>query len=42
MALLALRPLCDHDAVVKLLGEDFSPFQLIFFSTLFSFPLAMG
>jgi drug/metabolite transporter (DMT)-like permease len=42
LSLLAFGIYATHDAVVKLLGEDFSPFQLIFFSTLFSFPLAMG
>jgi drug/metabolite transporter (DMT)-like permease len=42
LALLAFALYATHDAVVKLLGASFSPFQLIFFSTLFSFPLAMG
>jgi drug/metabolite transporter (DMT)-like permease len=40
LSLLAFGIYATHDAVVKLLGGDFSPFQLIFFSTLFSFPLA--
>jgi drug/metabolite transporter (DMT)-like permease len=30
-----------HDALVKLLGGHYAPAQLIFFSVLFSFPLAM-
>jgi drug/metabolite transporter (DMT)-like permease len=42
LSLLAFGIYATHDAVVKLLGEDYAPFQLIFFSTLFSFPLAMG
>jgi drug/metabolite transporter (DMT)-like permease len=42
LSLLAFGIYATHDVVVKILGEDFSPFQLIFFSTLFSFPLAMG
>ena len=42
LSLLAFALYATHDAVVKLLGEDYSPFQLIFYSTLFSFPLAMG
>ncbi|MBP1807236.1 DMT family transporter [Rubellimicrobium aerolatum] len=42
LALLAFGIYATSDAVVKLLGEDYSPFQLVFFSTLFSFPLAMG
>ncbi len=29
-----------HDVVIKFLGEDYSPFQILFFSVLFSFPLA--
>ncbi len=41
LSLLAFALYATHDAVVKLLGEDYSPFQLIFFSTLFAFPLAM-
>ena len=42
LALLAFGIYATSDALVKHLGEDYSPFQLIFFSTLFSFPLAMG
>jgi drug/metabolite transporter (DMT)-like permease len=42
LSLLAFALYATGDALVKLLGEDYAPFQLIFFSTLFSFPLAMG
>ncbi len=28
-----------HDVVVKFLGADYSPFQIVFFSTLFGFPI---
>ncbi|TNC51492.1 DMT family transporter [Rubellimicrobium rubrum] len=42
LSLLAFGIYATSDALVKQLGEDYSPFQLIFFSTLFSFPLAMG
>lgn len=38
-ALIAFAVFATHDAVIKLLGASFSPFQMIFFSTLFSFPL---
>lgn len=41
LALVAFGIYATHDAVVKLMGADYSPFQLIFFSVLFSFPLAM-
>jgi drug/metabolite transporter (DMT)-like permease len=41
LALLAFGIYATHDAVVKLMGADYSPFQLIFFSVLFGFPLAM-
>jgi len=30
-----------HDAVIKFLGETYAPFQIIFFSSLLGFPLAM-
>ena len=42
LSLLAFGIYATSDALVKILGEDFSPFQLVFFATLFSFPLAMG
>ena len=41
LALAAFGIYATHDALVKLLGADYAPAQLIFFSTLFSFPLAM-
>jgi len=36
-ALLAFGLFSSHDALVKLLGLDYSIFQIIFFSVLFSF-----
>jgi len=41
LALLSFGIYASHDAVVKLLGAGYSPFQLIFFSVLFGFPLAL-
>lgn len=41
LALVAFGIYATHDAVVKLMGADYSPFQLIFFSVLFGFPMAM-
>lgn len=38
-ALLAFAIFATHDVVIKFLGGTYSPFQLIFFTTLFSFPL---
>lgn len=38
-ALFAFAVFATHDAVIKYLGVSYSPFQMIFFSTLFSFPL---
>jgi len=38
-ALIAFALFASHDLVIKILGASFSPFQLVFFSTLFSFPL---
>lgn len=40
-ALLAFAIFATHDVVIKFLGGTYSPFQLIFFTTLFSFPLVM-
>ncbi|MBW7921594.1 MAG: DMT family transporter [Rubellimicrobium sp.] len=40
-ALLAFAIYSTHDAIVKHLGVDYSTFQIIFFSVLFSFPLAV-
>lgn len=41
LALLSFAIYATHDAVVKFMGGDYSPFQIIFFSVLFSFPLAL-
>ncbi len=41
LALAAFAVYASHDVIVKLMGETYSPFQLIFFSVLFSFPLAL-
>jgi len=38
-ALLAFGIFATHDVIVKFLGAVYSPFQIIFFTTLFSFPL---
>jgi drug/metabolite transporter (DMT)-like permease len=38
-ALLAFAIFASHDVVIKYLGADYSPFQIIFFSSLMSFPL---
>ena len=38
-ALIAFAVFATHDALIKVLGASFSPFQMIFFTTLFSFPL---
>lgn len=39
LALLAFALYSMHDVVVKALGADYSPFQIMFFSVLFGFPL---
>lgn len=39
LALLAFGIFSSHDVVVKLLGASYSPFQIVFFSVLFGFPL---
>lgn len=39
-ALLAFAIFATHDVFIKLLGQTYSPVQIIFFSVLFSFPLA--
>lgn len=39
MALAAFAIFATHDVVIKTLGATYSPFQLIFFSVLLSFPL---
>ncbi|MCB1356088.1 MAG: DMT family transporter [Maritimibacter sp.] len=38
-ALIAFGIFATHDVIVKFLGGVYSPFQIIFFTTLFSFPL---
>ena len=38
--LLAFALFATHDVLIKLLGDGYSPFQIVFFSVLFSFPLA--
>jgi len=40
-ALLAFAAFSTHDVIVKVLGDHYSPFQIVFFSVLFGFPLAM-
>lgn len=40
-ALLAFGIFSTHDVAVKFLGGLYSPFQIVFFSVLLSFPLAM-
>jgi hypothetical protein len=37
--LLAFALYATHDVFIKMLGETFAPFQIVFFSTLLSFPL---
>lgn len=39
-ALLAFGIFATHDVFVKVLGAHYSPIQIVFFSVLFSFPLA--
>lgn len=41
IALAAFGLYSSHDAIVKFMGTAYSPFQLIFFSVLFSFPIAI-
>ncbi len=41
LALLAFGVFSTHDVIVKILGGIYSPFQIVFFSVLLSFPLAM-
>ncbi len=38
-ALVAFGIFATHDVVIKVLGGVYAPFQIIFFSTMFSFPL---
>lgn len=39
-ALVAFGLFASHDAIIKQLGGTYSPFQIVFFSVLFTFPLA--
>ncbi|MCF2905870.1 DMT family transporter [Octadecabacter sp. CECT 8868] len=39
-ALIAFAVFATHDVFIKTLGEFYSPIQIVFFSVLFSFPLA--
>jgi len=39
LALGAFAIFASHDAVIKVLGDGFSPVQILFFATLFGFPL---
>ncbi|MDJ0821393.1 MAG: DMT family transporter [Paracoccaceae bacterium] len=39
LALLAFGIFSTHDVIVKTLGATYSPFQIIFFSVVFAFPL---
>ncbi|WP_299673338.1 DMT family transporter [uncultured Roseobacter sp.] len=41
MALVAFGLFASHDVIIKILGGGYSPIQIVFFSVLFSFPLAM-
>lgn len=38
IALLAFAIFSTHDVIVKVLGADYSPFQIVFLSVLFGFP----
>lgn len=38
-ALAGFTVFSSHDAVIKALGDEYSPFQILFFTVLFSFPL---
>lgn len=40
LALLAFAVFATHDVFVKILGASYAPVQIVFFSVLFSFPLA--
>ena len=40
LALLAFAIFAGHDVIIKTLGQHYSPFQIVFFSVLLSFPLA--
>jgi len=40
LALLGFGLFATHDVIVKVLGAHYAPFQIVFFSVLFSFPVA--
>lgn len=40
LALVAFAIFATHDVIIKVLGAEYSPIQIVFFSVLFSFPLA--
>ena len=40
LALLAFAIFATHDVFIKVVGAQYSPFQIVFFSVLLSFPLA--
>ncbi len=40
LALLAFALFSVHDVIVKFLGGSYTPFQIVFFSVIFGFPLA--
>ena len=40
LALVAFGIFATHDVIIKVLGGTYSPIQIVFFSVLFSFPLA--
>lgn len=40
LALVAFGLFASHDAIIKNLGGSYSPFQVVFFSVLFTFPLS--
>ena len=40
LALLAFAIFATHDVIIKTVGVHYSPFQIVFFSVLLSFPLA--
>ena len=41
LALLGFALYSAHDVIIKFLGNFYTPFQIIFFAVLFSFPLVM-
>lgn len=41
LALVAFGIFATHDVIVKWLGASYSPFQIVFFSVLFGFPLVL-